>query len=219
MEEVRIDAGLQRFEVRGQCGDKTGTKRGHYQYVKKIYSFTYIRPFFSPAFALCLRWFCLARLNRWRWCPVLVFCSSEERPAHGFDVFGRCWRCGCPRVCTVPPLLCCLPWCGIRCPANGRERTAPEMAAKSAPFAPLSAALLTLWVWFACLWGVCGAWWPAPAAGCWVLCATRPDRCHLCGPACPCPVPCRCWPCPCPVPCRCWPCPCGVWWPSPAAEC
>lgn len=137
MKEVRIDAGLQRFEVRGQCGDKTGTKRGHYQYVKKIYSFTYIRPFFSPAFALCLRWFCLARLNRWRWCPVLVFCSSEQRPAHGFDVFGRCWRCGCPRACTVPPVLCCLPWCGIRCPANGRERTAPEMAAKSAPLCPL----------------------------------------------------------------------------------
>ena len=40
-----------------------------------------------------------------------------------------------PALC--PPLLCCLPWCGIRCPANGRERTAPEMAAKSAPFCPL----------------------------------------------------------------------------------
>jgi hypothetical protein len=67
----------------------------------------------------------------------LLFCSSEQRPAHGFDVFGRCWRCGCPRACTVPPVLCCLPWCGIRCPANGRERTAPEMAAKSAPLCPL----------------------------------------------------------------------------------
>jgi hypothetical protein len=57
LEEVRIDAGFKRFKVRGQSGDKTGTKRGQYQYVKKIYSFTYIRPLFrlpSPLPSLVL---------------------------------------------------------------------------------------------------------------------------------------------------------------------
>jgi len=137
LEKVRIDAGLQRLGVRGQSGDKAGTKRGQYQYVKKIYSFTYIRPLFRLPSPFAFAGFCLDCLNRWRWCPVLVFCSSEERPAHGFDVFGRCWRCCCPHACTVSPILCCLPWCGIRCPTNGRERTAPEMAAKSAPLCPL----------------------------------------------------------------------------------
>lgn len=47
-QELRINAGLQRFEVRGQNGHKAGTVRGQYQYVKKItHSHTY-RPHFLP---------------------------------------------------------------------------------------------------------------------------------------------------------------------------
>jgi hypothetical protein len=66
----------------------------------------------------------------------------------------RCPRCFavCPgAVFDAPPT-----------DANARPRKWPR---KVPPFAPLSAALLTLWVWFACLWGVCGVWWPAPAPG------------------------------------------------------
>ncbi|PUE06163.1 hypothetical protein B9Z48_20515 [Limnohabitans sp. WS1] len=49
--ELRFYAGLKRFEVRGQNGDKAGTVWGQYQYVKKItHSHT-----FTPFFFACLR--------------------------------------------------------------------------------------------------------------------------------------------------------------------
>jgi hypothetical protein len=89
----------------------------------------------------------------------------------------RCPRCFavCPgAVFDAPPT-----------DANARPRKWPR---KVIPFAPLSAALLTLWVWLASLWGVCGAWWPAPAAGCWVLRA-RIDATCAARPCLPVPVP------------------------------
>jgi hypothetical protein len=46
LEELRFYAGLRRFEVRGQNGDKAGTVRGQYQYVKKITHSHTFTPFF-----------------------------------------------------------------------------------------------------------------------------------------------------------------------------
>jgi hypothetical protein len=66
----------------------------------------------------------------------------------------------CPRSFAVCPGAV---FDGPPTDANARPRKRPR---KVPPFAPLSAALLTLWLWLACLWRVCGARWPAPAAGC-----------------------------------------------------
>lgn len=113
-----------------QCGDKAGTVRGQYHYVKKItHSHTY-SPFFRLPLSLAFAGFCLPRLNRWRWCPVLVFCSSEQRPAHGFDGIGPCLRCGRAHACTLRPVTllfvlvrCSMPRQRTRThdPGNGRE--------------------------------------------------------------------------------------------------
>jgi hypothetical protein len=46
LEELRFYGGLRRFEVRGQNGDKAGTVRGQYQYVKKITHLHTFTPFF-----------------------------------------------------------------------------------------------------------------------------------------------------------------------------
>ena len=54
-QELRIHAGLQRTEVRGQSGDKKGTKRGQSLYVKKItHSHTNRPPFFLPTLSHAL---------------------------------------------------------------------------------------------------------------------------------------------------------------------
>jgi hypothetical protein len=54
LQELRIHAGLQRTEVRGQSGDKKGTKRGQYLYVKKNHSLTYKPPLFLPTLSHAL---------------------------------------------------------------------------------------------------------------------------------------------------------------------
>ena len=163
---MRVCSGL-------RCGDKTGTKRGQYQYVKKINSFTYIQPLFRLPSPLAFAGFCLACPNRWRWCPFLVFCSSEQRPAHGFDVFGWCWRCGCPHACTVPPdpLLFALVRYSVPplTDANARPRKWPR---KVIPLCPLiGGAADPLGV--ACLPLGCVRCPMASASG-WVLARARP---------------------------------------------
>ncbi len=100
-QELRIDAGLQRLKVRGQCGDKTGAKRGQYWYVKKNYSFTYIQPLQTFVFAPCLALCCALR-------PAFVGGLTDLGPGV---------------LCLVPATA--RPRPAIDSPGNGREKGSP----------------------------------------------------------------------------------------------
>lgn len=80
--KVRVDAGLPKVERRGQSGDKAGTKRGQYQYVKEIHSFIPTKPRFSlpqgpgpPGLS----------------CADVV--GNERGTAFPWRLLPACWRC------------------------------------------------------------------------------------------------------------------------------
>ena len=206
MEKVRFYAACSPFRKWGQSGDVLGTKWGHYQYVKKFTHSHIFGPFFACLHPLPSLFFALpariAGAGARFWCfvpvsngPPMALTFSGGVGGAAVHTPARCPRCFavCPgAVFDAPPT-----------DANARPRKWPR---KVPPFAPLSAALLTLWVWLACLWGcaVTGGQRQRLGAGCFVLlaridatCAARLARartlCRACLPAgagARCPVPC-----------------------------
>ena len=139
MQELRIHAGLQRTEVRGQSGDKKGTKRGHSLYVKKItHSYLY-----WPVFLLALPHalpcfealpFALAgaasQLDAWPRCLPLP--GAQYRTVTACNRPPRKWpRKGFPHGPTFGGAAVCpdglLTWCSVWWPrpALWRDRVQP----------------------------------------------------------------------------------------------
>jgi hypothetical protein len=106
LQEFRIHAGLQPFKVRVQNGDKAGTVRGQYQYVKKIthtYTFSPFNRSFLPHALPCVVPFALAvaggLIDSRPGCACLVPTTARPRPA--IDRPGKGREKGFP---MAPPL-------------------------------------------------------------------------------------------------------------------